>query len=201
MSDRRVSRLPLLEAVRAAVAAGVDWVQVRERELDGGPLLELARQLAAAARDGARQREGEVRVLVNRRIDVALALPADGAHLGFDAMPVAAARELLGGDALLGMAIHRPAEAKAAPAGLDYLHLAPVHAPLSKPAAGPPLGTAALREASKSGLPVLAQGGIDAANAAQAVACGAAGVAVTGAILAAADPGQAAAALRAALDR
>jgi thiamine-phosphate pyrophosphorylase len=183
------------------VEAGVDWVQIRERGLDGLPLLHLARELADAAREGARRRGGEVKILVNRRLDVASALPADGAHLGFDAMPVAAARELLGDEALLGMATHTPAEAAAATAlGLDYVHLAPIHPPLSKAAARPALGTRVLGSACRHAPPILAQGGIEPGNAGEAIEAGAAGVAVTGAILSASDPGEAARALRTALD-
>ncbi|MEN8181225.1 MAG: thiamine phosphate synthase [Myxococcota bacterium] len=201
MTDRRVSRHPLAEAVEAAVSAGVGWVQLRERDLDGAALLALAEEVKQAAAAGARARGGEVKLLVNRRIDVALALPADGVHLGFDAMPPHAARELLGAEALLGLATHSPAEARcAAHWGLDYLLLAPIFEPFSKPGGRRPLGTSALSEASQGVLPVLAQGGIDPPRAASACGAGAAGVAVTGAILQAADPAEAAAGLRAALD-
>jgi thiamine-phosphate pyrophosphorylase len=201
VTDRGLARVPLARAVEAAVAAGVDWVQIRERDLDGAALLALAEELAAAARAGAAARGGDVALLVNRRVDVALALPASGVHLGFDAVPPRGARALLGAGALLGAATHSAGEALAAThLDLDYVHLAPVFAPRSKPAARAPLGLHALREASRASLPVLAQGGIDAANAARVVAAGAGGVAVTGAILAADDPGRAAAALRGALD-
>ena len=84
--------------------------------------------------------------------------------------------------------------------GASYVQLAPIHAPLSKSSGRAPLGLAALREASGRGVPVLAQGGIEPANAADAVAAGAAGVAVTGAIDRADDPVRAARALREALD-
>jgi thiamine-phosphate pyrophosphorylase len=187
--------------VEAAVAAGVDWVQIRERGLDGAALLALAQEIAAAAGAGAAARGGDVVLLVNRRLDVALALPAAGAHLGFDAAPPRAARELLGTGAVLGASTHSADEALAAAhRDLDYVHLAPVFAPLSKPSGRAPLGLHALGEASRASLPVLAQGGIDATSAAQAVAAGAAGVAVTGAILGADEPGRAAAVLRRALD-
>jgi len=196
-----VARGPLAKAVEAAVAAGVDWVQIRERDLDGADLLALAEEIAAAARAGAAARGGDVQLLLNRRVDVALALPASGVHLGFDAVPPGAARELLGPEAILGAATHAAAEALAAAhLGLDYAQLAPLFAPRSKPAGRRPLGIHALREASRGTLPVLAQGGIDASNAAEVAAAGAAGVAVTGAILSADDPGRAAAALRGALD-
>jgi thiamine-phosphate pyrophosphorylase len=197
VTDRRSSRAPLPEAVAAAVAAGVDWVQIREKDLPGAELLALCEEVAAAAREA---RPG-VRVLVNRRCDVALAAALDGVHLGFDAAPPAAARRLLGAGRLLGASTHRAGELDAAAcAELSYALLAPVFPPLSKPASGPALGLAALRDAASAELPVLAQGGIDASNAAACIQAGAAGVCVTGAILSAADPGAAAAALRCALD-
>jgi thiamine-phosphate pyrophosphorylase len=198
VTDRRSSRLPLVEAVAAAVSAGVDWVQIREKDLGGDALLALADGVAAAAR----RANPAVRVLVNRRIDVALAAALDGVHLGFDAAPPAAARRLLGPDRLLGVATHAPGEV--APDDLpqlSYAQLAPIFAPLSKPGGRPPLGPAALGSACAGPLPILAQGGIEASNAGACVRAGAAGVAVTGAILAAADPARAAAALRLALDR
>jgi len=154
--------------------------------------------MAEAARAGARARGGRARVIVNRRVDVALAIGADGVHLGFDAMEVAAARRLLGPDALVGVSCHSTDEVRAA-RGASYAQLAPIFAPLSKLASRPPLGLAALGRAA-GGPPVLAQGGIDAAGAAALASAGAAGVAVTGAILLAPDPAQAAAALRSALD-
>ena len=175
----------------------MDWVQVREKDLPGGALLALCEEVAAAAR-GARP---GVRVLVNRRCDVALAAALDGVHLGFDAAPPAAARRLLGAERLLGASTHRAGELDAtARAELSYAQLAPIFPPLSKAATGPALGLAALRDAADVRLPLLAQGGIDASNAAECIRAGAAGVCVTGAILSAADPGAAAAALRRALD-
>lgn len=197
VTDRRVSRRPLAEAVAAAVAAGVDWVQIREKDLEGGALLALADRVAEAAR----RADPAVRVLVNRRVDVALAAGLDGVHLGFDAVPPAVARRLLGAAQLVGAATHAVGELGPEDLPhLSYAHLAPIFAPLSKPAGRPPLGLAALSRAGAGPLPVLAQGGIEASNAGACVHAGAAGVAVTGAILAAADPAEAAAALRAALD-
>jgi len=179
--------------VAAAVAAGVDWVQVRDRTLDGAAYLALVDALAAAARPAAR-------LIVNRRLDAALAANADGAHLGFDAPAADDARRLLGRDALLGVSCHEPEEVfLAAAAGADYAHLAPIFDPRSKPRERPALGLEALRRAAGAGIPVLAQGGIDAGSAARARDAGAAGVAVTGAILDAEDPAEAAAALRGAL--
>lgn len=178
------------------MAAGVDWVQVRERDLGGAELVALCDRIVAAARAA----NPNARVLVNRRIDVALAAGTHGAHLGFDALPLAAARSLLGESATLGVATHAPAEVLgAAQDGADYAHLAPIFAPLSKPAERAALGLDAIARCRAS-LPVLAQGGIDATNATAVVRAGAAGIAVTGAILGAADPVAATRALRAALD-
>jgi len=183
------------------VAAGVDWVQVRERDLDGAALLALVDSLSGAARDAAQRAGREVRILVNRRADVALASNADGVHLGFDALDVITVRSLLGTDALVGVSTHSAAEARAArAAGADYVHLAPVFPPISKAPSRPPLGPAAVAAAAPNSPPILAQGGVDAGNAAALLAAGAAGVAVTGAIQGADDPARAARDLRRALD-
>ncbi len=196
VTDRRLGAGPLPRRVAEAVAGGVDWVQIREKDLDGEPLAELVEAVRAALRGTA------ARILVNRRLDVALATGADGVHLGWDAVEPADARALLGPGALIGVSTHDPGEALAAAAdpAVDYLQIAPVRPPRSKAPGREPLGLAVLERLQGAGRPVLAQGGIDADTAAAAVAAGAAGVAVTGAILAAGDPHRAAAAIRRRLD-
>ena len=174
---------------------------MRDRELGGAALLAHVDALLAAARRGAQARGGAVRVVVNRRADVCLAAGADGAHLGFDAVPPAVARRLLGPAAWIGVSAHAPGELLGLAAGdATYAHLAPIFAPLSKPDDRVPLGLDALRRACAAPLPVLAQGGVTAANAGACLRAGAAGVAVTGEILLASDPAAATRALRAALD-
>jgi thiamine-phosphate pyrophosphorylase len=197
--DRALLRGDAAAAVEAAVRGGADWVQVRERALADAALLALADAVAAAARRGSRGRAAPARVLINRRADLALAVEADGVHLGFDAMDVADARRVLGDAALVGISAHAPDELDAVP-GLSYAHLAPIFPPLSKAATRPALGLAGLAAAAGRGIPLLAQGGLDCHNARSAIEAGAAGVAVTGAILMADDPGAAARALREALD-
>jgi thiamine-phosphate pyrophosphorylase len=197
--DLSMPTAALCERVEAAVAAGVDWIQVRERALDGAALLAGCDAVCAAARRGAARRGGVARVIVNRRIDVALAAGADGVHLGWDGVLPRDARRLLGDAALVGVSAHAPEEIDAK-CGADYAHLAPIFAPLSKPQERPPLGLAALARAAARGLPVLAQGGADAGNAGALVRAGAAGIAVTGTLSAAADVEAAARALREALD-
>jgi thiamine-phosphate pyrophosphorylase len=198
--DRRAVRGDLGACIGAAVRGGVDWVQVRERDLTDAALLELADAVSAAARNAACGRPGRpLRVIVNRRADVALCIGADGVHLGFDAVEPDAARRLLGDTALIGVSTHDPDEVGTLE-GSDYAHLAPIFAPLSKPVERRALGLSALGAAARHGLPVLAQGGIDASNAGAAIRAGAAGIAVTGAVLLADDPEAAARGLREQLD-
>ena len=199
MLDSSASRTPLPTLVEDCVAAGVDWVQVRERALSGSALLVLCDAVRDAAARGAARRGGSIRVLVNRRIDVALAAGVDGVHLGGDAVSPADARALLGEAAWIGVSAHAPEEIDAQ-GGASYAHLAPVFAPLSKRSTRPPLGLAALARASERGLPVLAQGGVTPARAREILRAGAAGVAVTGSVLSADDPAAAVRALRQALD-
>lgn len=185
MTDDRV------EAVVAACAkAGVDWFQTRDRSLEGADLLRWNDSVRRAAGDHAR-------VIANRRVDVALAARLAGVHLGFDAMRPATARALLGRDAIVGRSHHDVAESAD---GASYIHLAPIATPRSKPATRPSLGFDALRAACDRGTPVIAQGGIGPDNAGLAIAAGARGVAVTGAILHAEDPARATRALRGVLD-
>jgi thiamine-phosphate diphosphorylase len=209
--DRSALRGDLAKWVAAAVAAGVDWVQIRERDLEGAALLAHAEEIDRAARQAAAQRGGRVEIFVNRRIDIALAIGADGVQLGFDAVDPRTARRLLGSGApigsdaragskvRIGISTHHPDEIRTAPPEVDCAQLAPIAQPLSKPSAGPYLGVQAVAEAARYGIPVIAQGGITAANATAIAAAGAAGIAVTGAILSAADPASATRALRAAL--
>jgi thiamine-phosphate pyrophosphorylase len=185
--------------VTALVDAGIDWLQVRDRSLEADALYALTCEVVKGAHAASR----EAKVIVNRRIDVALAAGADGAHLGFDALDPGEARALLGGEALVGVSCHSADEVRdAAERGADYAHLAPIFDPISKPAERPALGVAAIEAAaSATDIPVIAQGGLRAVHAEGGMAAGAGGVAVTGEVTLAADPVRAVQALRAALDR
>ncbi|MCH2173134.1 thiamine phosphate synthase [Myxococcota bacterium] len=182
------------------MSGGVDWVQVRDRNLDGSELLDHTQQVLHAMLSAQRERGSASRLIVNRRVDIALSAEAHGVHLGFDAMSPEQARCLMGPDALVGVSAHHPDEIRHLHPATSYAHLAPIHAPLSKKSERHPLGLAALREASRHGIPVLAQGGIDPSTARAATEAGAAGIAVTGAILRAGDPEKIARSLREALD-
>lgn len=191
----------LAQRVGEVVAAGVDWLHLRERNLDGAPLLAWCKVLAQSARRAAASKGRTVRILVNRRIDVAISLGADGVHLGFDALPVTQTRRLIGQAQTIGVSAHHPDEVLAgANAGADYAHLAPIFDPFSKEATRPRLGLQALRAACAGGLPVLAQGGFNPTRAAEARKVGALGVAITGALLHAENPGATTRDFRTALD-
>ena len=182
MTDRRATGgRDLVEVVTAALAAGLPAVQLREKDLTGRPLLALAEALrAATARTGAL-------LLVNDRVDVAIAAGADGVQLGTGALPVEAARALLGPGRLIGESVHAEDAARASAA--DFVVFGPVYDTPSKRGFGPPQGLARLAAVARtSPVPVVAIGGIDAANAGTARAAGAAGVAVIRAVLSAADP-------------
>lgn len=199
VTDRGAVRGDLTACVYAAVKAGVDWVQLRERDLDDAALFSHAEAVADAAHRGAADRGGTVRILINRRCDIALAIGADGVQLGFDAISAGDARELLGKSALIGVSTHSDSEADAVSAAADYAQLAPLFAPLSKPATRPPLGLEALTRAAASALPLIAQGGITPENAAATIAAGARGIAITGSILQSSDPARTTALFRQAL--
>jgi thiamine-phosphate pyrophosphorylase len=201
VTNRSAARGDLAASVYAAVKAGVDWVQVRERDLDDTALLAHAEALAEAAQRGAADRDGQVRILINRRSDVALAIGADGVQLGFDAVAAERARELLGKYALIGVSTHSVDEATCVAAAASYTQLAPLFAPLSKSTTRPPLGLEALKRATANAPPVIAQGGITPENAAAAIAAGASGIAITGSILQSPDPSYTTELFRRALDR
>ena len=185
----------LVAVVTRALDAGLPAVQLREKDLPGRPLLALAEALRAATTHAG------ALLLVNDRIDVAIAVGADGVHLGGESMPVDVARRLLPASALVGVSAHAPSEvAAAAAAGADLAFFGPVYATPSKAAYGPPQGLARLAEAVRAAaIPVLAIGGVGTEEVRAVRAAGAAGAAVIRAILAADDPAAATRALLAAL--
>lgn len=172
--------MPLVEQ---AMDGGLRAVQVRERDLATLDLFELTRWLLAVvrARDGL--------VLVNDRIDLALALGADGVHLRADSLPVGVSRRLLGSERLLGASAHSAEDVRRVEAeGADFAVLGPIYETPSKVAYGPPIGLRPLEEAARSvRIPVFAIGGITPARVAEVRRAGAHGVAVVSAILSAAS--------------
>ncbi|MFO7767497.1 MAG: thiamine phosphate synthase [bacterium] len=181
-----------LEVIRAAAEAGVEGVQVREKGWDARPLVGFTRRVLETARPW------DMRVVINGRLDVALATGAHGVHLGGGALHPEAARELadrLGrADFLVGVSTHSRADVARASAGIaDYVLFGPVFATPSKAPYGPPQGLAELEAVCADGwVPVLAVGGVDPANTADVLRAGAAGSACIRALFEAEDPREAA---------
>jgi thiamine-phosphate pyrophosphorylase len=176
----------LVEQISRAVAAGIDWIQIREKDLSARELLAVARAAGTVA--AASQRANAPRIIINDRLDVALAAGAGGVHLGEASMTVAvvnawrrevALRENSTREFLIGASCHSVEAVRAAERdGADYVNFGPVFATPSKEKFGAPLGINRLAEASKAvGIPVLAIGGITEENARECFAAGAAGIA------------------------
>jgi thiamine-phosphate pyrophosphorylase len=182
----------LVEVVRAALAGGAPAVQLRAKTETSREMVELASRLLVETRAAG------ALLFVNDRMDVALAVGADGAHLGNDDLPIPAARRIAPPGFLLGRSVETLAEAEQAiHDGADYLGVGPVYATLSKADAGPVIGAEGVRAMCDAAgpAPVVGIGGIDATNGGVGAGGGAAGVAVIRAVMLAADPGAAAAAL------
>ncbi|HAZ30673.1 TPA: thiamine phosphate synthase [Candidatus Acetothermia bacterium] len=193
VTDRRTAGdRDLVAVVEAAVSGGATVVQLREKASSTRDWLALGRALHRITR-----RAG-VPLIVNDRIDVALALDAEGVHVGQDDMPAGIARRLIGPDKILGVSTETLELAReAAEAGADYLGVGDIFGTPSKPDAGPPIGLARLAEiARKSEIPVVGIGGITLENAASVIAAGAVGVAVISAVIGAPDPAAAAQRMR-----
>jgi len=181
----------LLRAVEGALDGGIRAVQLREKDLPGKELCLLAdRMRNLTARHG-------VRLLINDRVDIALAVGADGVHLGGASLPASAARTLLGEEALIGCSTHSESELREAVAqGADFATFGPVYPTPSKAAYGPPVGVTALAGAcNRSAIPVFALGGVGPHNVGEVMEAGAFGIALISAVVAAADPRGAAAEL------
>jgi thiamine-phosphate pyrophosphorylase len=184
----------------AALRGGVDLVQLRDKDGDDDAILAAAPVFRAAA-----DAHGALFVL-NDRPDLAAATGADGVHVGQDDMPVAGARSLVGGERIVGLSTHTPAQVDAAaanaasPGGIDYFAVGPVHATPTKPGR-PAVGLELVAHAAGAARPApwFAIGGIDAETVAPVVAAGARRAVVVRALTGAADPQATARALRAAL--
>jgi thiamine-phosphate pyrophosphorylase len=164
---------PLLPLIQEAVRAGVDLIQIREKDLGTRPFVELVRATVECSRGTA------TRVVVNDRLDVALAVGLCGVHLGTQSVPAQVVRRSVPDGFLIGVSCHSLEEALAAEsAGADYIVLGPIFATPSKLAYGLPLGLDKLREvAARVQIPLLALGGIDVPCLKPCLAAGATGIA------------------------
>jgi thiamine-phosphate pyrophosphorylase len=198
VTDRGLARgRSTLEIVRAAVRGGVSCVQLREKTCSTREFIEEALKLKAFLDSSG------VALIINDRVDVALAVAADGVHLGQSDMPLAAARSIVGDSMVIGISAESMRDAvEAESGGADYLGVSPIFATPTKTDTAAPLGLAglqAIRRAVK--IPLVGIGGLNRGNAAEVVRSGADGVAVVSAIVAAEDPEQAARDLTREIDR
>ena len=191
----------LAELSRLVAQGGATLVQLRDKRSDTRPMVQLARAVKAALAPF------HIPLLVNDRVDVALASGADGVHVGQQDMAVEDARRLLGPRAIIGLSIKTVAQAEAAPLDLlDYVGVGGVFATSSKDNPNPPIGPAGLARIAEvfrrraPSFPLCGIAGIDAGNAGEAIAAGADGVAVISALSLQDDPQAAAHALRGVVD-
>ncbi|MBR3075135.1 MAG: thiamine phosphate synthase [Bacteroidales bacterium] len=185
VTDRGLSlgrELPMV--VEAAVRGGVSMVQLREKEVDTREFIELARKLQAILRPAG------VPLIINDRIDVALAVDADGVHIGQSDMPYELARKLLGPGKIIGLSVETMDELiEANRLDVDYVAVSPVYSTATKTDTAPPFGLEGLRRAVElSEHPTVAIGGMNRETAPAVFASGVDGIAVVSAICSAPDP-------------
>lgn len=167
ITDSALTKKGVVEDAKAAIMGGATIVQYREKSKDTGPMAEEALQIKKIC-------EGKAALIINDRVDVALAVDADGVHLGQTDMPYKIARRLLD-DKIIGVTVHNLKEAKEAEAmGVDYIGLSPIFSTKTKSDAGPAAGLKVLKEISGSvSIPVVAIGGITLENARDVMKAGA----------------------------
>src|SRR6266487_6981047 len=184
LTDREWSRgRDLLSVAAAALDGGATIIQLRDKSASTRLLIEEGLALRALTR------ERGALLIVNDRVDVALAIEADGVHVGQDDMPAALARRLLGPHRILGVSAATMEEAEVAvAAGADYLGVGPIYPSRGKADAGPATGVQLLTElAERYAIPLVAIGGLSPANVAEVIRAGAVGVAVITAVVNAPD--------------
>jgi len=201
LDPERAGGHDLAELGRKVVAGGATLVQLRDKHGSTRRMIDETRAIKAALTSAG------VPLLVNDRVDVALAAGADGVHVGQDDMPVAEARRLLGPSAVIGLSVKTLGEAEAAPLdALDYVCVGGVFVTTSKDNVKVPIGITGMKEllatfrARAPKFPVGAIAGIDETNAGEVVSAGADGVAVISALSLAPDPTGAARRLRGIVD-
>lgn len=192
VTDRELSLgRSLEEVVSESVAGGVTIVQLREKDASTGEFIDLATRLKNILKPLG------IPLIINDRIDVALAVDADGVHIGQSDMPYALARKLLGQDKIIGLSVENMEDLmKANELDVDYVGISPVYGTPTKTDTAEPFGLEGLRKAvSLSVHPTVAIGGMNADTVGEVIAAGADGVAVVSAISSAPSPRQAAAQL------
>ena len=183
ITDRKQAKMPLAAAVRLALEGGVRAVQVREKDLPVRELVALSQEMRTLTN------EFGARLFINDRVDVAIAVNADGVHLGHQSMPAKGVRKIVGSDMLIGVSTHSLEEAKdAETGGADFITFGPIFETPSKAKYGTPVGLDGLKYIKDElNIPIYAIGGIRSGNIAQVLGAGATGVGMISAIMAAED--------------
>jgi thiamine-phosphate pyrophosphorylase len=197
VTDRGLARgRSTFEVVKAAVSGGVTCIQLREKNCSTLEFIEQAQAIKNFL--GARK----IPLIINDRLDVALAVGADGVHLGQSDMPLEMARKIAGPSMLIGISAESVQDAiEAENGGADYLGVSPIYATPTKTDTAPPLGLQGLREIkNRVKIPLVGIGGLNKSNAVEVIRTGADGVAVVSAIVAADDPETAAMNLKQIID-
>jgi thiamine-phosphate pyrophosphorylase len=177
ITDAKLSAAGNLSDVKNALAAGVKIIQYRNKNGSARQLYEEAVKLRSLCKKAL--------FLVNDRLDIALAVGADGVHLGNDDLPYQAARKILGKNKIIGLTVHSVSQAKQAQKlGADYIGVAPIFATRTKKDAGKPAGVRLIKEIRKQvSIPIIAIGGINLSNAAEVIAAGSDGLCAISAVV------------------
>ena len=186
VTDTNLHKLPFFEALIQALKGDVTLVQLREKNISTLAFLEKAHKTKTICD------KFNVPLIINDRIDIALAVEAAGVHLGQDDMPLKYARTILGPDKIIGISANSIEEAlEAEKNGADYIGASPIWSTQTKTDTEPPLGTDGLRKMCDTvKIPVVGIGGINASNASQVIKSGADGVAIVSYIFNADEPGR-----------
>ncbi|SMY34185.1 thiamine phosphate synthase [Photobacterium andalusiense] len=202
VTDDQQSLTTLEHVVREAVAGGVTMVQIREKHGDVRAFIKRAQTVKAILQHAYTATGRHIPLIINDRVDVALAVDADGVHLGQTDMPVVTARQLLGKDKLIGLSIETEQQlADCACLPIDYIGLSAIFATATKTNLVTHWGLAGLqRAAAICPFPMVAIGGINHSNLTDVIAAGADGIAIVSAISHADDPRQAAMTIRSLLN-
>ncbi len=186
ITDRKVCREKLTDIIEQAIEGGVGTVQLREKDLSTGDLYSLAREIREIT-----ERKG-ANLIINDRVDIALAVDADGVHLGWQSLEIDTVRKMIGRDKIIGFSAHSLKEAERAEnSGADYVSISPIFDTVNKDYFIKPLGVGEIIKIKELiNIPVIALGGINESNVNKVLKNGADGIAVISAILLSDSPGQ-----------
>jgi len=183
ITDRKQTTMPLTEAVRLALQGGVRSIQLREKDLPIRELLALSQEIRTLTK------EFDAKLFINDQVDVAVAVEADGVHLGHQSMPTSAVRRIIGSKMMIGVSTHNLEEAHTAEdEGADFVTFGPIYETPTKIHIKAPVGLEALRTVKKEiNIPIFALGGIKSKNIGHVLWAGAYGVSMISAIFGAMD--------------